>query len=52
MSIGGELEIGSGLLEDRRTRWRYVNGGLRTVILPFGGSGSASKTDAIAEYEW
>ena len=33
MSIGGELETGTEIVEVRRVRWRYVKGGLRMVIL-------------------
>lgn len=33
MSIGGDLDIGSEVLEVRRVRWRYVKGGLRMVTL-------------------
>lgn len=59
ISIGGELELGSEVLEVRRVRWMYVKGGLRMVILLCAGGGCVStcaacdvnasvETDAIA----
>lgn len=59
ISIGGELEVGSEVLEVRRVRWMYVKGGLRMVILLCAGGGWVSdcaacdvkasvETDAIA----
>lgn len=58
-SIGGELEVGSEVLEVRRVRWMYVKGGSRMVILLCAGGGwvsncaacdvnASGETDAIA----
>ena len=60
MSIEDGLETGNEVLEVRRVRWRYVNGGLRMVIHLCAGTGSVSdcavcedtasvEADAIAE---
>lgn len=63
MSIGGELEIGSWVLEVRRVRCRYVNGGFRMVIVLCAsrwlvstcaacGNAASAETDVIASAEW
>ena len=46
MSIGGELESGSEVLEVRRVRWRYVKGGLRMVTLLCAGKALVSNNAA------
>lgn len=42
--MGGELEIGTEIVEVRSVRWRYVKGGLRMVMVLCAGSDLFSKS--------